>query len=96
MSPRPTATRRELRRVARLALDLSIRELNSAGRLTPCQRDPSGFLADDADARAEGVGRCLACPVRRLCGAYATAAAERFGVWGGRDRSAHGADQEAS
>jgi hypothetical protein len=34
-------------------------------------------------AQAEAVAWCVGCPARVECAAYAIAAAERFGIWGG-------------
>jgi WhiB family transcriptional regulator, redox-sensing transcriptional regulator len=39
--------------------------------------------AGGSAAQAEAVAWCVGCPVRVECAAYAIAAAERFGIWGG-------------
>ena len=40
-----------------------------------------GPARDAREARAKAI--CARCPVIRECAAYAIAAGERFGVWGG-------------
>lgn len=55
---------------------------------TPCQADPEAWFATrarpaDAEVQAWAVASCLACPALEVCGAYALAAGERDGVWGG-------------
>lgn len=52
----------------------------------PC-RGRSDWTDDDRDVRAEAAAACQHCPVTALCGTYAHAADERFGVWAGRDRT---------
>lgn len=37
----------------------------------------------DTSVKAAAVDRCSFCPVRRYCLAYALAAEEQYGVWGG-------------
>ncbi|MGM0697045.1 MAG: WhiB family transcriptional regulator [Actinomycetota bacterium] len=49
--------------------------------------DPDAFLSDSSAMRAEAARACRRCPVRALCGEYAETADERFGVWGGQDRT---------
>lgn len=54
----------------------------------PCQIGPAEAWWPDAKAaRGPGVRRavagCRRCPVSQACLAYALAADERFGVWGG-------------
>ena len=58
-----------------------------APRLTPCQREPAPFMSDERAVRAAAARACTGCPVRGLCAEYAAAAGERFGVWGGEDRT---------
>jgi WhiB family transcriptional regulator, redox-sensing transcriptional regulator len=53
-----------------------------------CVVDPERWWATAATAagsaaQAEAVAWCVGCPVRVECAAYAIAAAERFGIWGG-------------
>lgn len=55
---------------------------------TPCQTsDPDMWFANTSRTKtAEAVNLCrVKCPVRDLCLAYAMAADERFGVWGGQE-----------
>lgn len=50
---------------------------------TPCEADPELWFAR-AEARAEdAVYGCSRCPVLTACRAYALAAGERDGTWGG-------------
>ncbi|WP_395727128.1 WhiB family transcriptional regulator [Nakamurella sp.] len=48
------------------------------------------WLSDDVVVRLQAVAECGACPVRALCGRYATVAGEKAGVWGGKDRQGTG------
>jgi hypothetical protein len=45
------------------------------------------WLSEDAADRAEAALRCHGCPVYVECGAAAEARQEKFGTWGGRDRT---------
>jgi len=47
----------------------------------------SSWTSDDADDRAQAARWCLGCPVLDECGAAADEHDERFGVFGGRDRT---------
>jgi WhiB family redox-sensing transcriptional regulator len=54
----------------------------------PCRSSPERWWATPAtpageSAQAEAVAGCMECAVRVECVAYAVAATERFGVWGG-------------
>jgi hypothetical protein len=63
--------------------------LAAEGRRTHCS-DPgtSGlWLSEDEKERGEAARLCLGCPVFHPCGEAARARGERFGVWGGRDRT---------
>ena len=46
------------------------------------------WTSDSGKARATAASWCAGCPVMAECGLAADAAGERFGVWGGRDRTA--------
>lgn len=46
------------------------------------------WLSDDATDRAQAASWCVGCPVLVECGAAADEHGERFGVFGGRDRTA--------
>lgn len=71
-----------------LSLLHALADLDDTDRVVPCEVDPDGFYDDRRGVRALAVPLCRDCPVLTACGAYADAAGERFGVWGGRDRSA--------
>lgn len=68
-----------------------LRELSGATRTAPggvpCQADPDAFTSEFAAERERAARLCAGCPIRVLCGRYAVAARERWGVWGGKDRS---------
>jgi len=73
------------------SLSLALFELAERGSLTPCQgRRRDRWTSDDAADRAWAASVCvtLACPMLEECGAAADQQDERFGVWGGRDRTA--------
>lgn len=67
-------------------LQRGVREL---GGPPACERDPEAWwltgrlTADGRERAAAAIEACSSCPVRTLCGAYAVAAGERHGVWGG-------------
>lgn len=70
-----------LREAARAALD--------AGHTLPCLTDRGAlWLSDDHEQRAEAANRCRrSCPVIPECATAAASTRERFGVWGGVDRT---------
>lgn len=45
------------------------------------------WLSDDPAERRQAATWCAGCPVLELCGEDAEAQDERFGVWGGQDRT---------
>lgn len=45
------------------------------------------WTSDVAEERAHAVAMCAGCPVLTECGEAARANDERFGVWGGADRT---------
>lgn len=65
-------------------------DLDAARTPTPCQRPFAWrrFLSDDRDTRAAAALECPGCPILDLCADAGQS--ERFGVWGGRDRSPDG------
>jgi len=69
------------------ALLAALTRLDDEGRATPCQLNPTPFVSDDRAERTAAAAACALCPTRRLCTTYAQAQRERFGVWGGRDRT---------
>jgi hypothetical protein len=54
------------------------------------------WLSEDAAARAEAARRCVGCPVYDPCGQAAEARQEKFGTWGGRDRTVVPGGKEAA
>ena len=73
------------------ALGHALLEVAEQGRATPCQgRRRDRWTSDDADDRAWAAAVCvgLGCEVLLQCRAAADQQDERFGVWGGRDRTA--------
>jgi len=72
-------------------LGRALLEIADQGRATPCQgRRRDRWTSDDATQRAWAATVCrgLNCPMLEECGAAADEQDERFGVWGGRDRTA--------
>lgn len=54
------------------------------GARLECEREPEAwYAAKGSAAELAAVEACSWCPVRGLCAAYALAAGERDGVWGG-------------
>lgn len=49
---------------------------------TPCAANPDGWNSSAAEAEI-AARLCLDCPVMTACAAYARAAGEREGTWGG-------------
>ena len=68
-----------------LALTRALAE--HAGRV-PCTGDDR-FHDDDRKVRAQVLNHCADCPVLAPCHTYAEVADERWGVWGGTDRTRH-------
>jgi hypothetical protein len=71
-------------------LTLVLLELADRGRRTPCQgRHRDRWTSDDAEEREWAASVCstLGCAVLEACGAAADEQDERYGVWGGRDRT---------
>ncbi len=63
--------------------------LAAQGRRARCG-EPGGhelWTSDNADDRAQAARWCAGCPVLAECGAAADEHDERFGVFGGRDRT---------
>ncbi|MCM0618747.1 WhiB family transcriptional regulator [Nocardioides bruguierae] len=73
------------------------RELGEAGLPVPCRRDPDPFVSEEDEERDAAAGYCLAaCPLVQLCGAYADAQGETWGVYGGRDRTTQAQGRSSS
>jgi len=69
------------------ALCVALDRLAEAGRTPVCSARPEQWGPDvPAAARRDAVEACHYCPAMHPCAAYADAADERFGVWGGTDR----------
>ena len=66
------------RRLADALLSLPERDV------LPCRLDDR-FISENAAERAEAADLCLDCPVFAAC--QAAGAFEKFGVWGGVDRT---------
>jgi len=72
-------------RLPALALWESLNRALTEGA-APCQgRDE--WTSDDAEERVWAAHRCGPCPVSTLCGQFAHANREQFGVWAGTDRT---------
>ena len=64
-------------------------ELADRGHATPCQgRRRDRWTSDDATDREWAASWCAGCAVLDECGSAADEHDEKFGVWGGRDRTA--------
>jgi len=71
-------------------LGQALLEVADQGRATPCQgRRRDRWTSDDAADRAWAASVCvtLACPVLEECAAAADEHDEKFGVFGGTDRT---------
>ncbi len=70
-------------------LTRSLVDLAARGRRPRCG-EPGGhelWLSDDATDRAQAASWCVGCSVLTECGAAADEHGEKFGVFGGRDRT---------
>jgi hypothetical protein len=74
------------RRFTRALVDLA-----ANGLRTHCSDPVTSelWLSEVEAERAEAARLCRGCPVVAPCGEAAVARGERFGVWGGRDRTRH-------
>jgi hypothetical protein len=70
-----------------LQLALAVMDGPPACAVGPERWWATAATAAGAAAQAEAVAWCVGCPVRVECAAYAIAAAERFGIWGGTTAS---------
>ena len=68
-------------------LQRAIRSLNDHGIDVPCINRWDLFTADDRASRLMAELMCASCPILAECGAEADSRGERFGVYGGRDRT---------
>ena len=69
-------------------LELSNR-LAGQGLRHHCSDPSTGWLwtSEDAEDRALAIKLCRGCPILKVCGEVASTRRERWGVWGGRDRT---------
>jgi WhiB family transcriptional regulator, redox-sensing transcriptional regulator len=65
-------------------------ELEDSGKTLPCRINPDFFFPEDyfeprCKDLSENVAKmlCASCPLINLCSAYAIAAQEDYGIWGG-------------
>lgn len=66
----------------------AVADLADQNRSTPCQgEDGALWLSETTDDRLEAARRCAPCPLLDICDTTARVARERWGVWGGRDRT---------
>jgi Transcription factor WhiB len=79
-----TAAREASERLLRALITTAAR-----GQRTHCSDASLGelWLSEHEPERAEAARLCIGCPVFLPCGQAAEAHDERWGVWGGRDRS---------
>ncbi len=71
------------------ALTRALVAIADHGRRPRCG-EPGGhelWCSDDPDERAQAASWCVACPVLAECGGAADENDEKFGVFGGRDRT---------
>lgn len=68
------------------------RGTTSAETPVPCSLAPDVWFSDDEDDRQLAISWCRQCPAMARCAAYALAAEERFGIWGGLSPEARGFD----
>ena len=75
---------------ARNRLDVALVVMAATGERPPCGEFGAhdSWLSEDARVRAAAAEACGPCPLLELCGAAAVEGREKFGVWGGRDRTA--------
>lgn len=73
---------------AQFALTEALARLADEGRRPVCSDDSEDlWFADDPAGRARAAQLCTGCPVNLECYAASAEVGERFGVWGGIDRS---------
>lgn len=53
--------------------------------MPPCTQDPELWWSMDREEIQDAKRWCQTCPLQKACAAYALAAREEFGVWGGLD-----------
>lgn len=73
---------------ARADLDTALIELVEQGSTWPCAGEGERWYEGGPVKLAEVEKECVGCSVRELCGLVADEEGQRFGVWGGTDRTA--------
>lgn len=57
------------------------------GSRPPCGDATGAWVSEDREERALAARACEPCPLLTVCGEAADSTKERFGVWGGVDRT---------
>jgi len=70
-----------------LALLRALLELDGEGQHPVCEDSPEQWFSSSPAERATAAEACAFCPCLAACAAYANTAGEKFGVWGGTDRT---------
>lgn len=89
MTSRATAGAEARDNLARALLTLA-----EDGHRPRCSDSPSMHLSESADEREQAARWCYGCPLLTECAEAGEF--EKFGVWGGRDRSAVATSKAAS
>ena len=79
------------------ALGVALAAALTRGQFIACSGPWDGdgpWLSDDPDERHRAAQQCTGCPVLEFCAEVGTI--ERFGVWGGRDRTPNARAAERS
>lgn len=63
----------------------ALRSLLDGGRWPVCTQDPDAWLSEEPEERAEAARWCADCELLDPC--WVAGIDERFGVWGGLDRT---------
>lgn len=86
--PDPAEGNTAVRLLAATLADVASRSLGPWARQASCaEQDPEIFFPPKNDSGEAARATCARCPVREDCLAYALAADEKFGIWGGLDES---------
>ncbi len=68
-------------------LALALAGLLAEGNRPPCGDGSGAWTSEDRDERTMAARACMPCPLLTVCREAADSTKERFGVWGGRDRT---------
>lgn len=80
-----------------VSLTCALDRLAEQGGRPVCATRPDQWSADArASARSDAAEACTYCPALHPCAAFADAADERHGVWGGIDRARRPAKERAA